>query len=159
MKSEALKKQTRVPDANAIERFRDSTGVWLTFAGSAYYSLYRSRLAPLVMKPSWVTALAIIEQRPNITQSALGRELRINRASAMATCTQMEDAGLIVRTALSGRNQTGLTLTDFGRERLDASCRIEDGLAEALMEGIEQPDREVFVAVLRSVAERTASLK
>lgn len=148
-----------MPDPNSIARFRDSTGVWLTFAGSAYYSLYRSRLAPLGIKPSWVTALAIIEQRPNITQSALGRELRINRASAMATCTQMEDVGLIVRTALAGRNQTGLTLTSLGRARLDASCEIEDTLAQTLLQDIARSDRQAFVKVLRAVTGRAAMLE
>lgn len=74
----------------------------------------------------------------------------------MAACAQMEDAGLIERRALPGRNKTGLTLTGLGSERLDASCQVEVELAEHLLEGISQDDREVFMKVLRQATMRVA---
>jgi DNA-binding MarR family transcriptional regulator len=148
----------RSPDAESIDRFRERPGVWLTFAGLAAYDLYRSRLVPIGLKPSWVTALAIIEQRPNITQSALGRDLCVNRASAMATSTQLESAGLILRTPLQGRNQTGLSITAEGRRRLDDACQIEESMMEALLKGISGRERKAFVDLLRTVASRASRM-
>lgn len=156
MNDETRQSTPRVPDADAIARFRERPGVWLTFAGAAVYQLYRSRLVPIGVKPGWVTAMAIIEQRPNITQSALGRELRINRASAMATCMRMEDAGLVIRTPLKGRNQTGLCLSVRGVESLGAACAIEAAMIDQLLEGVAKPEREALVDLLRLITTRTA---
>jgi len=151
-----MQRTPRVPDADAITRFRGSPGVWLTFAGSAVYELYSSRLVPIGLKPGWVTAMAIIEQQPNITQSALGRELRINRASSMATCTRMEAVGLVIRTPLKGRNQTGLRLSDKGLERFEEACAIEAQMIDQLLQGVTKPEREELIDVLRLIANRAA---
>lgn len=156
MKVEKAHGTPRVPDADAISRFRDSPAVWLTFAGSAVYELYSSLLEPIGLKPSWVTAMAIIEQRPNITQSGLGRELRINRASSMATCARMEETGLVIRTALKGRNQTGLNLSENGRKKLDDACNIEREMIEKLLEGIPSINRNSLIEMLRLITNRSA---
>ncbi|WP_298287957.1 MarR family winged helix-turn-helix transcriptional regulator [Novosphingobium sp.] len=156
MKNENTQRTPRVPDADAILRFRNSPGVWLTFAGAAVYELYSSRLSPIGLKPSWVTAMAIIEQQPNITQSALGRELRINRASSMATCARMEEVGLVVRTPLKGRNQTGLCLSEEGLGRFKEACSIENALIDELLQGIAQPERHALIDLLRLITNRAS---
>lgn len=156
MKLETTQCNSRVPDADAISRFSGRPAVWLSFAGSAVYELYSSRLASIGLKPSWVTAMAIIEQRPNITQSALGRELRINRASSMATCTRMEEVGLITRTPLKGRNQTGLCVSDKGVERFEQALAMEALMTEQLLVGITKPDRDALIEMLRLITNRAA---
>lgn len=147
---------TYVPDADGIIRFRDRIGVWLSFAGAGFYAAYRDRLVPLGLRPSWVTALAIIDQHPGISQAALGRQLCVNRASAMATSVLLAEAGLVSRKSLPGRNRTGLTITTAGSERLNEACAVEEDMTARLMEGVSDEDRAVFFSVLRSMARRVA---
>lgn len=141
----------RVPDAEEIPTLRDRPGVWLTFAGSAFLTLYAERLAPLALKPHWVTALAIIYEHPGVTQSSLARALRINRASSMALATTLEAGGLVTREALRGRRQTALRLTNLGRERLVEACAIEEQLVAATMDWLSPEELGFFVSVLRRV--------
>lgn len=156
MKRETTQRSPRVPDADAISRFRDSPLVWLTFSGFGAYELYSSRLDAIGLKPGWVTAMAIIEQQPSITQSALGRELRINRASSMATCTRMEAVGLVIRTPLKGRNQIGLFLSEKGLELYEQALKIEGFLSEQLLQGIAKPKRESLIEMLRLITNRAS---
>lgn len=138
-----------VPDADSIARFRDCVGVWVSFAGSGFYGAYCDLLSPLGLRPNWVTAMAIIEQEPGISQSALGRKLLVNRASAMELCVKLEEAGFISRKAMPGRNRTGLTLTQDGIERLNEAFEIEARMTESYLDGVSESDRAVFLSVLR----------
>ena len=141
----------RVPDAGAIAAFRDRPGVWLTFAGSAYLSLYAERLEPMGLRPNWVTALAIVAEQPGITQSALGRALTINRASAMAVSALLESAGLLVRLALPGRKQTALQLTEAGLQRLAEACAIEDDLRRAIFDRLPPDQIALLLQTLKAI--------
>lgn len=141
----------RVPDAQAIEGFRDRPGVWLTFAGSAFLMAYAERLLPLNLKPHWIIAMAIISERPRITQSALSRALRINRASAMALSVTLEDAGYVSREALAGRKQTALALTTLGRCKLTDAYAISDDLAVTTMDWLDAEQKSEFLNVLKRV--------
>lgn len=144
-----------VPDANSIDRFRDCVGVWVSFAGSGFFGAYSDLLAPLGLRPNWVTAMATIEQEPGISQSALGRKLLVNRASAMELCVKLEEADLISRQAMPGRNRTGLTLTPTGAERLNEAFAIEARMTESYLEGVSESDRAIFLSVLRRLVSGT----
>jgi len=141
----------RVPDAGAIAAFRERPGVWLTFAGSAYLSLYADRLEPLGLKPNWVTALAIVAEHPGITQSALGRALTINRASSMAVAALLESAGFLVRLPLPGRKQTALKLTETGLQRLVEACAIEDDLRRITFDRLPPDQLALLLDTLKTI--------
>lgn len=138
----------RVPDPSRIRLFRNRPGVWLTIAGSAYLELYAERLAPLGLRPHLVTALAIVAERPGITQSALARALAINRASAMATATGLETAGLFVRSSLPGRKATALHLTPKGHAHLIEACALETELTGLLLGDIPASEMAIFLQTL-----------
>ena len=156
--SSSKSETARVPDAQAIAAFRDRPGVWLTFAGSAFLILYAERLLPLGLKPHWITAMAIISEQPNITQSALARALRINRASAMALSVTLEDAGYVAREALQGRKQTALALTSLGQQKLADAYAISDDLVADTMDWLDAESRDAFVNVLKRVTELASRL-
>lgn len=147
-----------MPDAEAIAGFRDRPGVWLTFAGSAFLMLYAERLLPLKLKPHWIIAMAIISERPHITQSALARALRINRASAMALSVTLEDSGYVSREALRGRKQTALTLTRLGELKLSEAYAISDDLVAATMDWHDAETRAIFLSVLKRVTDIASRL-
>jgi DNA-binding MarR family transcriptional regulator len=98
-----------------------------------------------------VVALAIIGQHPNITQSALGRQMGINRASSMALSMSLEAAGFLSRVAKSGRKQTGLTLTALGQERLLEACAIEDDIRSTLFGWMDADALDSFIGALQRI--------
>jgi DNA-binding MarR family transcriptional regulator len=148
-----------VANVGALERFRERAGVWLSVTGSAYYKAYAAELARLGLKPSWITATAIVQQHPGITQSELGRYLAVNRASAMALAVEMEDAGLVVRTLMAGRNKTALSLTPQGAAVLDQGCRVEEGLSKAVLKDLTEEERRVLVRQLERIEEVLQSFR
>jgi DNA-binding MarR family transcriptional regulator len=149
----SISESARVPDAEAIAGFRDRPGVWLTFAGSAFLLLYGERLIPLQLKPHWIIAMAIISERPHITQSALARALRINRASAMALSVTLEDSGYVLREALPGRKQTALALTGLGEQKLVEAYAVSDDLVVATMDWLDAETRSIFLNVLKRITD------
>jgi len=142
----------RVPDPQSIAMFRERPGVWLTFAGSAFLSLYAERLGPLKMKPGWVTAMAIIAERSGITQSALARALRINRASSMALAATLENLGYVSREAASGRNQVELALSTLGQAKLADACAVEDDLTATIFGWLSDTELSGVVSALKRIA-------
>lgn len=148
--------QERVPDAATIPSLAGRVGVWLTFAGSAYLNLYAEHLRPLSLRPGWVIALAIIDQNPGITQSELGRRLRIGRASSMSLATMLEGTGLVSREALSGRKQTALRLTGSGRDKFQAACAIEDELHRLIVGELETVEQAELLKVLMAIAKKAS---
>ena len=140
-----------VADVELLRKFKDMPGVWITFAGAAYYGHYHEMLSEIGMKPSWVTALAFIEQYPGITQSELGRHLKINRASAMTVSNALEEMGLITREKVAKLNQTALHITASGEDKLAQSCRIESQISDALLSEHSPKERALLMKLLRSI--------
>jgi DNA-binding MarR family transcriptional regulator len=149
-------KNRLVADVAAIPSLRNRPGVWLSFAGAAFYKRYAAELGREGLKPSWITALAIVQYSPGITQSAMGRWMAINRASAMALSVSIEEAGLLIRTPLSGRNQMALALTERGEAMLEKGCEIEDKLTKTVLKSIGEMDRQVFIDCLKRIEQALA---
>jgi len=143
----------RVADVAAIDRFASHIGVWLTYSGAAFYDRYKDLLVDIGLKPPWVTALAFVEQYPDITQSDLGRKLSINRASAMALAASLEEAKLVEREKGGLKNQACLRLTKVGLERLTAACRVEAELSAYLFAGISKQQTAELLALLKQITQ------
>ena len=156
MRSKLPASPHRVPDISKIEPFRERLGVWLSYAGSAYYQAYREALKPVRLRPSWVTALAFITRQPGITQSQLGRFMAINRASAMALAANLESEGLVSRTPAQGRNQTILALTPQGATALREACDIETALTGRIMANFDTQARSDLIGILQDILHAAA---
>lgn len=90
------------------------------------------RLADLDLRQSEASALLLIAANRDITASALGRKLDIQRANMVPLLKRLDDAGLIERRAIDGKSQ-GLLLTAAGeRMRLKALGVIEAFESELL---------------------------
>lgn len=152
MNKKRTSSKSSVAEVERLDRFADIPGVWLTIAGAAYYQVYYQELTEIDMKPSWVTALAFAEAEPGITQSQLSRRLKINRASAMALCNQLEERGYIERSKLARLNQTAIHATALGLEKLDAGCETEKRLSRRLLGDLGAAEQEKLVATLKKTA-------
>ena len=107
-------------------------GYALRRAANATAAELAERLAAVGLRQSDASALILIGENPDITASALGRQLDIQRANMVPLLKRLEDAGLIHRNPLDGKSQ-GLMLTGPGREgRADALKVVEQFEGELL---------------------------
>lgn len=107
-------------------------GYSLRRAASATAADLHGRLEPLGLRQVTVSLLLLIDDNPDVTASALGRQLDIQRANMVPLLKKLEDAGLIDRRPIDGKSQ-GVVLTAKGR-KVTAQARqiIEDFEAELL---------------------------
>lgn len=145
---------SNLADAHLINRFSETPGVWITMTGAAFYSHYYEKLKAIHLKPSLVTALAFIEQFEGITQSELGRKMKINRASAMAVANTLSDLGFIEKSQVAKLNQSSLALTELGASSLEHACKIEQEISAQVLCDLTEEEREVLVRTLKQVARR-----
>ncbi|MXO87995.1 MarR family transcriptional regulator [Altererythrobacter aestuarii] len=107
-------------------------GYSLRRAANAAAAELASRLGELNLRQVDASLLILIGENPDVTASALGRQLDIQRANMVPLLKRLEDAGLIERKAIDGKSQ-GLTLTAQGAEiTQQARTMIERFEAELL---------------------------
>ncbi|MEO8722891.1 MAG: MarR family transcriptional regulator [Sphingobium sp.] len=96
----------------------------------------RIMLADYAISPAKVTALSLIDANPGCEQSALGRELSINRASAMKLVNWLAERGLVERRPGRDLRSNALHLTETGeiqlREMIDRLRLSEEGVLRTL---------------------------
>ncbi|HSG35313.1 MAG TPA: MarR family transcriptional regulator [Sphingomonadaceae bacterium] len=93
----------------------NSPGYSLRRASNAMMAELAQRLAEFDLRTTEASVLMVIADNPELTASAVGRLLDIQRANMVPLLKRLEDAGLIERTPIDGKSQ-GLSLTDAGRE-------------------------------------------
>ena len=99
-------------------------GYSLRRAANATGAELAGRLAELGLRQADASALLLIGTHPDITASALGRQLDIQRANMVPLLKRLESDGLIERHAIDGKSQ-GLVLSAKGRKVRDkAFCSV-----------------------------------
>jgi len=122
-------------------------GYSLRRAANATAAELATRLADLDLRQVDASLLILIGENPDVTASALGRQLDIQRANMVPLLKRLEDAGLIDRKPLDGKSQ-GLVLTPEGEARcLQAKTIIERFEAE-MLERVPEPHREHLLPAL-----------
>lgn len=108
-------------------------------------------LAPFGVSPARVTALALIRSQPGLDQSALGRALSINRASAMKLVNQLVERGLIERRPGRNLRSHALHLSAEGEAQLpDMIARLRASEAP-LLAGLDDGDRATLLQLLHRI--------
>lgn len=108
----------------------------------------REALADAQVSPAKITALSLLQTNPGCDQSALGRALQINRASAMKLVNSLSARGLVERRKGRNLRTYALYLTEAGEHLLEHLLpRIQQ--ADAQVTGqLTQSDRETFRTML-----------
>ena len=109
-----------------------------------------SRLAPLELRQSDVSAMILIEENPGVTASAIGRALDIQRANMVPLLNRLEDAGLIERAPID-RKSRGLELTAPGRERLAAAWAVVVKFEAELIQRVPAKHRAHLLPALEAL--------
>lgn len=122
-------------------------GYALRRAASATAAELHSRLEPLGLRQVSVSMLLLIKGNPNITASALGRQLDIQRANMVPLLKRLEDAQLIDRKPIDGKSQ-GLVLTQAGHDLTQQAQSIVDCFEAELLDRIPAKHRDHLLPAL-----------
>lgn len=122
-------------------------GYSLRRASSAMTAGLSQRLAEHGVRIVDATVLLWLDDNPQITASALGRALDIQRANMVPLLKRLEDSGLIERAPIDGKSQ-GLSLSEEGRKRLPAIQATIEAFEQGLLARIPLQHREHFIPAL-----------
>jgi DNA-binding MarR family transcriptional regulator len=111
------------------------------------------RLGQIGLRPTDATVLTMIATQGGLTQSAIGRELGIQRANMAPLVAALERRGLIAREPTDGRSH-GLSLTTEG-VRIAAEAQAIIAAHEARIAGaLPNGQKAQFLALLQRVREQ-----
>ena len=125
-------------------------GYALRRAANATAAELATRLAPMELRQSDVSALILIGENPGVTASAIGRALDIQRANMVPLLKRLEDAGLIERVPLD-RKSLGLDLTPLGREKLAEARAVVEGFERDLLLRVPAEHRAHLLPALEAL--------
>ncbi len=97
---------------NALE---SRLGYQLRRASAVMMADLSRELADLDLRPAEVTALLVIAENPDCSQTEVGQALAIKRANMVPIISRLMDRGLVERRRIDGRSHA-LTLTQLGQE-------------------------------------------
>ena len=131
-----------MPTASLIEDREDDigdiadiVGFHIRLAHVAVYRHFTETFAELDLTQKQVSVLWLVDDHPAISQIAVGRRLRMDRATTMSIVNRMQGRGFMrrERSTSDGRKQA-LHLTDEGRQAL-ASAKTCIAEHEAWLKG------------------------
>lgn len=135
----------RIPPDDALGAL---IGYQLQMARLELMEAAHGALQPYGISPAKVTALALIRAHPGLDQSALGRGLSINRASAMKLVNLLEERGLVERRPGRNLRSHALHLTAEGEARLPEMIeRLHESEAPSLAR-LSAAERRQLLALL-----------
>lgn len=125
-------------------------GYSLRRAANATGAELAARLAELGLRQSDASALLLIGENADITASALGRQLDIQRANMVPLLKRLEADELIERHAIDGKSQ-GLVLTAKGRKARDRALHVIEAFESELLSRVPQEHRAHLLPALNAI--------
>jgi len=119
-------------------------------AASALVSDLAGRLSEIGLRHTDASALILIEANDEVTASALGRMLDIQRANMVPLVGRLEAAGLIERKPIDGKSHS-LELTTRGKARLAEARAIIDQFEAELLARIPAEHRDHLLPALNAL--------
>jgi len=117
----------------------------------------RRMLEPFNITPARVTALIVVSNNPGCTQTRLGEELSINRASAMKLVNFLEGRGLIRRGEAADPRANALYLTGDGRDQLSQMLAALDEAEQQTLRDLTEDERAMMRTCLAKMRDGFAS--
>ncbi len=131
----------------------DRIGFWLRLAQQSAFEAFHRAMAPLGLTPGRLGVLLLLEERPEMRQSALAEALRVKPPNLAVLLAALETDGLVRRVEdAQNRRANLLRLTPAGRALLKRA-KEQEALVEAeLSAGMASAEREALLAALRRIA-------
>ncbi|MHA3914958.1 MarR family winged helix-turn-helix transcriptional regulator [Halovulum sp. GXIMD14793] len=104
------------------------------------------------LAPRVFSALSLVVQHPEITQSGLARMLGIERSGLVAIVDELEARGLIRRDAMPGdRRVHALVPTEQGHATYITALATVQAHEDAVLSGLTADERKTLLALLRKI--------
>ena len=135
--------------ASALEEF---IGYNMKRAYVVVYEDFRAALGEDGLAPRVFSALALVVQHPNITQSAVAQHLGIERSGLVAIVDELESQDLVIRGPVPGdRRAYALTPTKKGLKTFDAANAAIKRHEDKLFAEFSSEEKETLTVLLRKV--------
>ena len=109
-------------------------------------------LEPLGLRITTFSALSVICDTPDVTQSQLAASLNMERSNTVLIIDALEEAGLIGRhRVLTDRRSFALRATLAGTRRRRAAVAALEAHEDAMLAGLTADERDTLVALLRRI--------
>lgn len=119
---------------------------------------FRRTLGDEGLAPRVFSALALVVQFPNITQSGLARLLGIERSGLVALIDELERRGYLKRTQVRGdRRVQALVATAAGKKALDETLQAVRAHEAALLSNLSVDEKDTLLALLQKIRAMEAS--
>ncbi len=137
-------------DAGISNPLELHVGYQLRRASAANLSRLASALAEWKLTITEASVLVLVDEHPDITQSALGRLLGMHRANMAPLASLLTERGVIERSRTEGRSQ-GLKTTRGGHELAVRVRHCMDAQEAAVLPGLTPDQRKDLIELLKQV--------
>lgn len=115
---------------------------------------FRRSLGEDGFAPRVFSALSLVVQFPNITQSELARMLGIERSGLVAIVDELEGRGYLSRNAVPGdRRVQALAPTKAGAQAYEKAAKAVQAHEKALLAHMTAEERATLISLLRKIRE------
>ena len=136
----------------------DSMGYAIRRAQIRSYDMFFRFLKDEDISPAKMTVLALIGVHQGISQSALAKQLGVNRAAMVKVIDALELQQLIERSPTDGdRRSYSLLITSQGQSKLKALQRKTEKYEQALTQALTEPERQLLISLLDKVGDGASS--
>lgn len=113
---------------------------------------FRKTLGDDGFAPRVFTALSLVVQYPNITQSELARLLGIERSGLVAIIDELQERGFVRRNPVPGdRRVQALSPTNAGLKAFKEALAAVRAHEDTLFVGLTQAERDTLLGLLRKI--------
>lgn len=129
--------------------WRHSLDFDIPLVGTLIHNVYNRALRQLGVTRSQAVALVFLAEYGAMTQSEIAQRIVLGKAATGTLIRQMEEAGLVSRTADPGDGRSRMVvLGDTGAELIEKFSVIGRELGERMREGITPAERRLVADVL-----------
>ena len=152
MAKQQFKFDDTLPDPGEAGDLEELVGYNLKRAYMIARSDFRASLGEDGLSPPFFSALSLVVQNPNITQSALARILGIERSGMVAMVDELERRAYIKRTTIPGdRRVQALVPTPEGRSAYSDMFAKVQAHERALLSHLSDAEHQALLRFLKTI--------
>jgi len=150
-----MAKRAQASDAGVTSDLEDLVGYNLKRAYVILHADFRATLEEDDLAPRVFSALSLVVQYPNITQSELARMLGIERSGLVAIVDALETRGYLMRTTVPGdRRVQALVPTSVGAQAYAAAVAAVRAHEDRMLADLTAEEVAQLIALLKKIRAR-----
>ena len=143
---------TKIPEHHPSADLEGLIGYNLKRAYVTVSDDFRRALKHDNLSPRLFSALAFVKAHPSLSQSALARQLGIERSGIVAMIDELEGRGYVIRKPVpKDRRRQALQLTPAGEEAYKIALGKVQAHEARLLGGLDAGQREALISILQKI--------